>query len=1203
MNRRKRMYRRLAVLFVVLAACSLSVIGFAKMREAARQSLIVEARQLGLEAHAQGRYHDALIHLSFYIAAERSDAPAILAFADARSKVPVENNRHLEEAARLYSVVIDLQPHNVNAHLQRMHLYERLHRRLEWHEAANRVLSIDANNVDALRAKAMALYLNSQFNEALQLCTRLIEIEPDDVSWRVFYLQIMQDRGDDFADVIDTCEHWIASHETDGRYQMLKAQLLAAAGEFGEARRAAAMAADQGANEPLVLKHMVSLLDLLGMSDAAATLISDTIVRFPREHWAHEASVRRHWKVGDYERALQEIQHVSAEYDRLGGGLLRWKQLLLAIAGKHDLQLITGNPIADDDATASMERDIDLAWSKAASARLMLDAADVGGAIRTYQQAMALVPSDPVLHFLAAEAYARAGEHHLAAGALEHALRAEPGWVAAQSLYARTLLQLERYETAASIAANLLHQHDVSDLDTCLTLARAWMHGNLTANDINLRTAQSSQPVSLLTFLEYLHESTPHHPQVIELLAQAYLREGRRDEATSLIEYIIGDDDAITSELLVTLAQLGALHDLRLDSTLLEQRLERFSHDPAVAAMRARLLHDAGEVDAAMILVDETVDAIHATRTRAAYLVWTGHPDAVKSLRVLLDAANGNVDDVNFVLSQPLTWSNGDLVARAIERLEHIIGSDAPRAALARASYTLRFETTNPAAMAQAMLRTNRVLAQAPDSLYALQLMALLFLASEPPDVEGAVRQLTRAVQAHPRRVELYPKLIRLLQRQGDHLTAEHYLAQMGRLVGKDQSLLHAELLLLESQGDLDSIIARLTDAAGSVNSMAYQIALAATWHRAGESNRALSLLRQLHKAEPNHPALVSVLAQLHFDQGNAQQGLAVLEAFEDRTGSGVSAMLLGKYLERDQQMDDALHWLNTALQRSPGRIEIWQRLADHHLASGNLAEARKVAEAGLQLDPDHLELLTAYVIASIHLGGRERREALRLLDSAECQTAGLAATLQLYDRVVVSIERADYTEFLLADLRELVQHHPEYEGAWRLAIATHAHAGKQHEAANLARLAASRLPASAEFPELATQLLIGIGHLPEAMDMAMTWRQRSRHRPLHADAAIAAIHLELHQHKSAASQLVNHVDRIINERKQSPQRMVLLLRALAADHRFDQLSEIALPLLHEDERWPALLLDIAKGAPGPASRQLQTLARTASTEQSRQVP
>lgn len=1183
--------RRLIVLASILGVCVATMMIVSVMRNSARKTLTAEARLAGMQAYHDGNYAEAIQHLSYFIARDRSDVEVLMAFAEARSKVPMANNRHLHEAAGIYSVVTDLQPQNIQAHVLRMQMNERLNRRLEWREAAERVLTLDPHNVTALRAKALAHYLESRFDEAGAACSRLIALEPDEVTWRAFYLQIMQDRGESLERIVQTCQRWIDTHATDGRYHLLQARMLSAVGQYDEGQRLALLAAQRGAHDPLVLEHLVVLLDALSLHEQATELIETTKQRLPDAQWVYEASVKRYWKAGQYQRALEELARVSQQHDRLGRGLLRWQTLLQAFAEGEQEQQHTVFARADASGEDVVDRDVDHAWVMASAAKAELESDNVLDAIRTYRQALALSPNDPILHYLIGEAYAHAGEYHHAANSLEHAVRSDPGWLTAQRLYAQVLLTLERYDEAVRLAVKLMERADGIDFQTCLILARAWYQANMTAEEVGLFIGSSDAPATLAKFLDYVHQRIPADPNVVELLALAHLREGDHDSARSVVEAAL-ESTNLTNELLVRLMDISEAHNLQLEAAIMQAGMNRLAGGSQLAVMRARLLHRMGQVEAARQLIEQVPrTSLEQARARASYLAWAGDPSAVDALHDVLELAKSDIHSTLFVLSQPATWHDGDLARRAIAQLEEMLGQDAPQVALAKATFAIQFQADDPAAIAQAMLLTNRVLARRPDSLNARRLMSMLYLVVDPPDVEAAIRQLTYAIEAHPRQVDLYPRIVRLLQRQGDYIAADLYLGQMGQLTGTDQSLLHAELLLLEAQGDLDSIITRLSGASSTFDTTAQQLALAATWHRAGNSAQAVAVLEQLRATDPDNPAVISVAAQVYADQGQVEKGWQLLVDFEHRASSGVSAMLLGLYAQEMGDLEEAENWLQRALDRAPHRLEIHHHLARTYLSCNRFGEARAIAERGLQDDMDHVGLLTTFVTASIHMGGQERRAALRLLDRTDCRAEAAIDTLRSYDRVVEAGRRGEYSPLLLADLRELVQRHPEYTSAWRLAITAHAQAGRHEQAVSLARLATSRLPNTSEFAELATQMLIAMNQLPDALETAHIWRSRSLSRTIDADTAIAALQLDLRQYSQAAAQLSRHVERIVGEREKSPQRLTLLIQAYAADRRFEQLFQIAGQAIQDDERWPRLLLDLAQAASDEDARILQELA------------
>ena len=82
------------------------------------------------------------------------------------------------------------------------------------------------------------------------------------------------------------------------------------------------------------------------------------------------------------------------------------------------------------------------------------------------------------------------------------------------------------------------------------------------------------------------------------------------------------------------------------------------------------------------------------------------------------------------------------------------------------------------ARLAEATALVGDVLNRTPDSLPGLTLMSRLLLAGNAPEPDLAIRNLRRAVDLYPGRVNLYPRLVILLQEQGD----------LGHVIGHSQA-------------------------------------------------------------------------------------------------------------------------------------------------------------------------------------------------------------------------------------------------------------------------------------------------------------------------------------------------------------------------------------------------------------------------------
>jgi tetratricopeptide (TPR) repeat protein len=408
--------------------------------------------------------------------------------------------------------------------------------------------------------------------------------------------------------------------------------------------------------------------------------------------------------------------------------------------------------------------------------------------------------------------------------------------------------------------------------------------------------------------------------------------------------------------------------------------------------------------------------------------------------------------------------------------------------------------------------------------------MSRLLLAGPDPDLEEAANHLKWAVDLYPGQVDLYPRLITLLQEQGDLDTAARYLRRLSAYADRDPQLRAAELRLLQEQGDFDTAVWRLGQFVGQTSSESDQLALAWLHRRVGEYEEAERIYDRVLAAPDRSNKAVTDAADFYASLGDFDEATALLRSLDDAVAE---ALALGDLYQKHGDSEEAEQWYT----------EAWRRLAAHYLVVADHEQARQAALAGLRIDPQHTTLQAALAAASFNLGEAARREALDIFEEVGGDNPAVRDTVALCDRVATAEGRMVPTEQDLADANELVRLHPRFLPAWQIAITMHADGGRREEAVQLARRAVGRLPAEAQPAEWATHLLVKAGRLEEALDMARSWRRRSQQRPIEADTFIASLQVDLGRPRVAVLQLEPHADRIWAERDRFPQRMIVWLR------------------------------------------------------------
>ncbi len=668
------------------------------------------------------------------------------------------------------------------------------------------------------------------------------------------------------------------------------------------------------------------------------------------------------------------------------------------------------------------------------------------------------------------------------------------------------------------------------------------------------------------------------------LLVDAYLANDQPEAASELIEEALALQEP-DPRLLLLLARASELGGLGLEQRLISQARKVAGLTLDIAEAQARLLHREGHTEEGLSLIEQALAssagsadmASHARRVRAAYLASTEDPRAGAALAELLGAEPTSAAAANFVLSQPTAWRDPELISRGIDRLEAAIGEQSPRVLLARATFLLKFESQDAAKLAQAIALVGHALRQVPDSQAALTLMSKLLLAGDQPDLDQAVKYLRRAIERYPDQMDLYLRLIALLQQQGDFDVAERYLRRLREHPDLDPRLRRAEVRLLQAQGDFDRAAIRLGELVDASSAESEQLVLATLQERAGNYAEAERIYQRLLSAPDHSETGVTIAADFYADIGRLNEALALLESLD--TSPVAHALTIGAFYHKQGYLEEAGRWLREAVKMAPDNAEAWLQLAKYCLAIGDYEEAREAALSGRNVDRTNAKLRALLAVASLNLTGQARHEALDVFRELEGEGEPWLATVNFYDRVVDDEGRFAPTARDVADVRELVHEHPQFLPAWRLAVTMHAEAGRIDEAVQLAKQAMARLPTQAEPAEWATRLLIQAGQLAEALEIAQTWRRRSLEKPIVVDTVIASLQLDLGRPRSAVEQLAPHVKRIWYERDRFPGRMTVWLRALLFDRQFDRAASLIQPLAAEAERWRDVWLALARAA------------------------
>lgn len=1167
----RRAKRRWIVLGVLAVTGGCGAVAWRALSAAQEERLVAAARQEGLEAWRQGDLKRALDRLSFYHARRKNDIEAMLGFADVRRQLPEVERRHLFEAAGLYRRVRQMEPDNLEALAKLLDLSVRLGDRSEAAQVADDLLKLEPGNRAALEVRLVSRQASGRFDEARQTAATLIDLEPEQLQWRLRLLQIMHRQRVPADQMLALADRWVAEHDGAASFGVVKARLLFALGrEDAAAAEALAAAAAPSTTLP-ALQALLALLDDLDLHDAAAQAIDRAMETLAGSAWVWQVAAQRHWRSGRNAETLAVLATAEERLGALDPTLLR----LRVLAQREVLRF--------DDAQRSIEglragvqslepdaRNGWHAWSAAMSAAL--DGGRPWAERRLLlERALALRPDDAALHTLDAQAWEGLGELDLALAALKHASWIDPAWLAPKARAVSVLLALGRPEEAFDAGVSMQGRAAATPAWAWLLLARAWLEHDPRSSDVGLIDRSSGAPVDLVGLLEALSRHRPAFEGAAPLLAEAYLANGRAADAEAILDAAIVSGDTGTADRLA-LARLSARHRLGCERRLVEAARGNAGLTLEVAEALAAIERREGRVADGLSVLEDALAAAPAERRaaarrmRASYLLAVDDPGAGAALAALLepeagtgvtsasgtDAASG-VDAVamaGFVLGQASAWRDPALVSRAIDRLAAVVGDHAPRVRLARATLLYRAAPRSESQLAEAIVLTEGVLTESPDSLPALALMSALLLEGNVPDPLRAIDHLKHAVSLYPRQIELYPRLIDLHQRRGDFAAAGPLLESLGELAGRDPVLVDTELRLLQAQGDFPRAVLRLSEFVDSTSSSLEQLRLAQLEERAGRLDEATAIYARLLKGGASLEATVAA-ADFHAGQGRLEEAHRMLEAAALGERS-VSVRLRGALLRRYGELDAAAPLLEEAVLLDPANAEAWTELARLRLARADFTGARSAAEAGLVIVPTDASLESIAQVASLDLNDQAaRREAIEALGDSGSNPAALRKTLLIYQRAASREDGPSSRD--RHDALELARQLRDFLPAWKMAVTWLAADGQVNEAVRMAEDAATLMPARPEPAEWATSLMLEAGRETEALEKARQWRNRMNHRPYGADTLIAALELSQGRPRRACNLLEPYESRIVAERERWPQRTSVLMGAFLHDGQLDR--------------------------------------------------
>ena len=1220
----KRAKRRVLFVLAVLMLGTAAVYTIRAVQAAQRERLRAAERELGLAAFERGDMQKALDHLKIAVQYGRDDLDVIVAFAEARATIPMPNRAHLHESRVYYEHALDLVEGDESLEdreeriaailLELLHVRGQLGEFIEMERVADRILADEPANIDALTAKVTTAMRDRRFEDAMPQAQRLAELQPDDLRWRHLQLQIMHGSRIDDAELIARCDEWVAGYAGDGRMHLLKAAWLFELGWTEDAQREIEVAVEEGAGSLAVLEQMLSLLSMVERHDLIATTIQRTRELYAEAPWARHAIVFYAWRTGQMPEALEELERAQAELGELPLDLKRDRVLVLIGVDRIDearsavveyRAAVAAVPPARRKnamtADAEMTRDADRAIVLALETWLGSKPRPWSEMIQRFDEALAIAPDEPIVHYLKGQLLARGGEYALAAASFERAEALDPIWTAASVAHADSLYALGRIEEAFEVARAAARRAPRNNLSPLMSMARAAIQLNRLPRYPNEVTPifdseerfaiesarRAAAGMDLPGLMTAIHNQLRTNPEAFALLIESLMQTGRASEAESAMRDWLAQE-SLGVEQLVAAADLVRRHDLGAVQDLERRLRDDRSGDARVPVAHAWLVADRGEAERGVEILErffaeappEVAGNDLIQLARVSFSLETGQPNAWEQVRELVQQFPNSVPVQSFALGQPRVWEDRPFVEQVIGHLTKSLGERSQQVRLARASYLLKYESQSDEELARAVVLIHGILEETPTSLMALTLLADAYMKGRQPMPEQATEALRTAVDAHQHEVSLYPRLIALLQQLGQYDEAQRYLAQLARLNPTDPQIARAEVQLLFSQGDFQRALVRASTFIDEEQAPPSDLLLLAVVHdRSGNVAEAESIFTRLLEDPAADDTVRTQAAEFYARHDQFDRGVKLLGSALADESEGTRRVMLGWFCYRHGREVEARTHFDEAVRVEPDSADGWHALARFHMANQRYADAEHVAGEGLQATNGEDRLRADLALAVAGASGQPWREALCRLALQASDVTALLATLELAASIDESLPDSVQSDELplapgqLEAARALLEQHPRFMPAWYLAIALHANSNQMAAATEFARSAMSRFPNRPEPAEWALRLFMQAGRWNEAVSAGEEWVARTSDDALPAHCAVALAMMNLDRAKSAVERLRPFAAALVEQRNVRPENAIVLVDAMLAAGDFDGLMSVAAPMLLEQAwrlRWAA---------------------------------
>lgn len=1085
---KRRLIFLVAGLLVLSTLAGVAVL--ARMAQLAKRDR--EYRANGIAALQAKEYVTALDQLGRYLRKNLDDTEAMFLYAKARLNVEDRDDKHILDGISFLRQVIDRQPGNVEAVRLLVNVYSDIGYNQEVITLANAHLTKNPDDLEVLRAKAIAEGRLGQYDQAMQDANRCVQLAPKDLDSHILTLFLMHRLGTPAEKVLARAEELRKANADDARFQLLQGIAYRIVDDSVNSLAWLREAAARAPADTAFVRLLVRQFDAAGQFDESLNAL-ERAADAGGDDKLRRLYFQRLWQSGRYAQVVDRSATISPTDNAADSEILALRCMSLLQTGASD----QATPIIEALAKRKGDRTA-AGWAQMLTILASPEKATGTQMIEACRKALNRDPTNAQVQFLLGEAQQSQDEIALALSSWRQAAELAPSWALPHLRIAQALLASGQIAQSQRSAMEGMTRAP-SNVEAAVTLLRC-MNAGLNPQD-------KDQVERLLALTTQILQVMPGEAQA--LITRVQLLAPRDSKAAvETVRSVLANPKTVKGPTLLRLAQLSKQGKLGVEAECFDVYEKQFGVTPDLAFTKATngiategVAQALPTFDALMAKVSTAIGDVNWGLQRARLLDVTASPDAAKAWKELVEKNGSEARVIRAASESRSVQSDRALTDQVIEKLKAVSGENGAAWRLARARWMLGEPNASNRNFARAAVLLNDVIRVSPSLVEPRVLLARCMEGLN--NIEAAIEQYTIVSEIDPDLKMANMELARLLQVRGEYERAREKLKPVlgSRSLTSTERQQVASLLTRQGEiGPAISLLEKTGDATG-----ADRLLLAELYLRQGQTQRAEAIVRDTVEKNPD-TASIRFLATILASSGNvaaAQSVLTKLDAL--KLAPGTKEMALGDFELRFGTVAQAMDRYRAASGVAPQNVTAWERQIACAMYLGKIDDALKIAKLASDALPENTSFKFLLSNTPLIQEVKDIEDCHPFMYALVDDPANRAAALEVMKILSANKQRGVLDPGLLSQLRPLAERNPRFLHVQNLITRIAAGLGRTDEAITLASRTMQAFPAAVEPAQRAAELLGASGRWSEALSVAQVWRQRTPGNPRTADLFIAA--------------------------------------------------------------------------------------------------